>query len=146
MRVVVRRSFQVHRDVRRSRVWIRSCRWNTWKPSLATPVSAEKHNSGEEDTWEDKLAEHQIRGWMAVSDGSQSKGSRERSRISQSPVCTRQRRRPRRARTRTLKDLLAMTRPSEYPSNLLSSFAGLPKTHLIRLRFAGIRKPCMRLC
>ena len=26
-----------------------------------------KKHSGEEDTWEDKLSEHQIRGWRAIS-------------------------------------------------------------------------------
>ena len=43
------------------------------------PVSVKKHSSGEEDPWEDKLSEHQIRGWSAVfPTGLQGKGSPKR--------------------------------------------------------------------
>ena len=43
------------------------------------PVSVKKHSSGEEGCREDKLAEHQIRGWEAVSpSGLYGQGSHER--------------------------------------------------------------------
>ena len=44
------------------------------------PVSVKKHSSGEKHIREDKLAEHQIRGWRAASDADlRGKGSRKRS-------------------------------------------------------------------
>ena len=44
------------------------------------PVSVKKHSSGEKDRWEDRLSEHQIRGWRAVSTaGLHDQGSHKRS-------------------------------------------------------------------
>ena len=44
------------------------------------PVSVKKHSSREEDPWEDKPSEFQMRGWRAVSaSGLQGKGSPKRS-------------------------------------------------------------------
>ena len=47
---------------------------------LHTGVCEQKHFSGEEDVWEDKLSEHLIRGWRAISAaGLQGKGSYKRN-------------------------------------------------------------------
>ena len=44
------------------------------------PVSVKKHSSREEETWEDKLSEHHVRGWRRVSAaGLHAEASRERS-------------------------------------------------------------------
>ena len=50
-------------------------------------ASVEKDSSGEEYPWADRLDEHNIRGWRAVSAaGSQGKGLRKTSVFSQTPV------------------------------------------------------------
>ena len=54
---------------------------------LGIPVSVKKHSPGEEDPWEDKLSEHQIRDQNAVSAaGLLGQGSGKRGVSSQTPV------------------------------------------------------------
>ena len=54
------------------------------------PVPVKKHSSREDDLWEDRLSEHQIRGWIEVSAKElPGEGSHERSVFSQTPVVVR---------------------------------------------------------
>ena len=56
-------------------------------PCITIPVSVKKHSSGENNMWEDKLSECQIRGWIAVSAAAfQGQGSHKRNDFSQTPV------------------------------------------------------------